>query len=337
MTLEGRTVGSLVAQHRLAGRPRARRPVGAADPGQPGGGLAAHLGAVPGRPRPAPPRPAPVRRGDRPGPQPRGPDRRAAPGRGAAAARPPARADRRRAAPDRPRAARQRHAVRPLRRHGRRDRPRRRRGARRARRPRSWTGSTTAKKLSQDAVEQLRRAIYALHQPHRDTVSTLPELLHEVAHQHKPHLHVQLRVEGDVVRLPNDADHEIARTVGEALFNVATHAQATRAIVRLRYRPDRITVSVADDGDGRPDRAEPQAAARAGHHGRRPAPRPGQHGEPDQRPRRQPRVPAGPARRRPRRDAHPAAAAPGPRPGHRPGRRPPSTDAPAHTHDQMEA
>ena len=73
-----------------------------------------------------------------------------------------------------------------------------------------------------------------------------------MAHQHKPHLQVQLRVEGDVVRLPDDADHEIARTVGEALFNVATHAQASRAIVRLRYRPDRLTVSVADDGDGDP-------------------------------------------------------------------------------------
>ena len=110
----------------------------------------------------------------------------------------------------------------------------------------------TAKKLSQDAVEQLRRAIYALHQPHRDTLSTLPELLQEVAQQHKPHLNVQLRIEGDVLRLSNDGDHEIARTVGEALFNVATHAQASRAIVRLRYRPDRVTVSVADDGSGDP-------------------------------------------------------------------------------------
>ncbi len=55
-----------------------------------------------------------------------------------------------------------------------------------------------------------------------------------------------------MVGLGNDADHEIARTVGEALFNVATHAQATRAIVRLRYRPERITVSVADDGCGDP-------------------------------------------------------------------------------------
>ena len=56
-------------------------------------------------------------------------------------------------------------------------------------------------------------------------------------------------MEGDG-RQPHHADHEIARTVGEALFNVATHAQASRAIIRLRYRTDQITVSVADDGVG---------------------------------------------------------------------------------------
>ncbi|MGD9959194.1 MadS family sensor histidine kinase [Nocardioides sp.] len=110
----------------------------------------------------------------------------------------------------------------------------------------------TAKQLSQEAVEQLRRAIYALHQSPRDTVSTLPELLHEVAEHHRPQLQVQVRVEGDVIRLPADADHEIARAVGEALFNVATHARATRAVVRLRYRPDLLMAAVADDGQGDP-------------------------------------------------------------------------------------
>lgn len=110
----------------------------------------------------------------------------------------------------------------------------------------------TAKGLSQQAVEQLRRAIYALHQAHGDTVSTLPELLHEVARHHNPQLDVQLRVEGDVLPLPNDAHHEIARAVGEALFNVAAHARATRVIVRLSYRADEIRVAVADDGEGDP-------------------------------------------------------------------------------------
>jgi signal transduction histidine kinase len=110
----------------------------------------------------------------------------------------------------------------------------------------------TAKGLSAEAVDQLRRAIYALHQPHRETLGTLPELLHEVSEHHRPHLPVTIRVEGDAHPLPADADHEIARAVGEALFNVATHAGATRAVVRLRYRSDQLYASVADDGTGDP-------------------------------------------------------------------------------------
>lgn len=111
---------------------------------------------------------------------------------------------------------------------------------------------TTAKELSAQAVDQLRRAIYALHQPQRDVVRSLPELLQEVAEHHRPHLVVGVRVDGTVEDLTADADHEIARAVGEALFNVATHAGASRAVVRLRYRPDELFVSVADDGTGDP-------------------------------------------------------------------------------------
>lgn len=111
---------------------------------------------------------------------------------------------------------------------------------------------TTAKQLSAEAVDQLRRAIYALHQPHRETLGTLPELLHEVAEHHRPQLVVSVRTEGDAQQLSADADHEVARAVGEALFNVATHAEATRAVVRLRYRSDELFVSVADDGCGDP-------------------------------------------------------------------------------------
>ncbi len=113
---------------------------------------------------------------------------------------------------------------------------------------------STAKALTAQAVDQLRRAIYALHQPHRDTVSTLPELIREVAEHHRHHLHVHVRLGGDVEPLPADADHEIARAVGEALFNVTMHAGATRAVVRVDYRPDQLFVSVADDGEGDPTR-----------------------------------------------------------------------------------
>ena len=109
-----------------------------------------------------------------------------------------------------------------------------------------------AKTLSQEAVEQLRRAIYALHQSHSDTVSTLPELVHAVTDQHQSQLSVQVRTHGEPQPLPADADHEIARAVGEALFNVASHARATKAAVQLRYRTDMLLVAVSDDGCGDP-------------------------------------------------------------------------------------
>ncbi len=110
----------------------------------------------------------------------------------------------------------------------------------------------TAKELTQEAVDQLRRAIYALHQPHRDTVSSLHELLQEVASHHRTRLSVEVEVDGGVEPLLADADHELARAVGEALFNVATHSTATKAVVRLRYRPDQLLVSVSDNGTGDP-------------------------------------------------------------------------------------
>ncbi|WP_071606380.1 MadS family sensor histidine kinase [Luteipulveratus halotolerans] len=115
-------------------------------------------------------------------------------------------------------------------------------------------GLGRAKDLSQHAVEQLRRAIYALHQDDEDALRTLPELLEQVARQHQQTLDVRLVVEGDVIELPEGAGHEVTRAVGEALFNVAMHAVATRAVVRLRYRPEAITVTVADDGRGDPRR-----------------------------------------------------------------------------------
>ncbi len=113
----------------------------------------------------------------------------------------------------------------------------------------------TAKNLTGEAVDQLRRAIYALHQPQSDEVATLPDLLHQVASHHRPQLSVTVRVEGRADwhdRVGPDATHELARAVGEALFNVANHARASRAVVRVRCGASDLFLSVADDGCGDP-------------------------------------------------------------------------------------
>lgn len=109
-----------------------------------------------------------------------------------------------------------------------------------------------AKHLTQTAVSQLRSAIYALAQSHSDSVASLGELLDEVVAHHRSLLDVRIIAEGRARDLGEHVHHELARAVGEALFNVVSHAGATRAVIRLRYREDELRLSVADDGNGDP-------------------------------------------------------------------------------------
>lgn len=60
------------------------------------------------------------------------------------------------------------------------------------------------------------------------------------------------RLEGRPQPISAITEHALAWIAGEALFNVSLHAQATRAVVRLRYAPDEVTLSISDDGRGDP-------------------------------------------------------------------------------------
>jgi len=112
-----------------------------------------------------------------------------------------------------------------------------------------------AKNLTRSAVEQLRSAIYALNHPSDAGRTTLPEMLEQLATVHMPEdLRVTLRVQGAVAELPGDTEHALLRIAGEALFNTAMHGNATRAIVRLAYKPSMVVLSIADDGTGDPDK-----------------------------------------------------------------------------------
>lgn len=110
-----------------------------------------------------------------------------------------------------------------------------------------------AKDLTQQAIQQLRDAIYALHHAASgEAPASLPELLAELAGHYRPRLPVQVRVDGGTAQVDPRADHELVRIAGEALFNVANHAKATRAVIRLRYRPLQLMLAIADDGTGDP-------------------------------------------------------------------------------------
>jgi signal transduction histidine kinase len=110
-----------------------------------------------------------------------------------------------------------------------------------------------ARDLIAKAGDQVRSVIYALnHERTGAEGPVLPELLQGLAARHRPNLAVAVRLEGRPQPISAITEHALARIAGEALFNVSLHAQATRAVVRLRYAPDEVTLSISDDGRGDP-------------------------------------------------------------------------------------
>ena len=110
-----------------------------------------------------------------------------------------------------------------------------------------------AKDLTRHAAEQLRAAIYSLHHIADEAPGPLPVMLQRLSTVHQPvGLSVKVVLEGRPVPLPAEGEQSMLRWTGEALFNAAAHGKATRALVRLRYLADAVTISVSDNGAGDP-------------------------------------------------------------------------------------
>ncbi len=78
-------------------------------------------------------------------------------------------------------------------------------------------------------------------------LGSLEPLLDDVRRAGLP---VELHVEGEPFPLPQAIDLSAYRIVQEGLTNVLKHAQAGRADVLVRYRPDELGIEVRDDGRG---------------------------------------------------------------------------------------
>ena len=101
-----------------------------------------------------------------------------------------------------------------------------------------------------DEVEQqLRRISHEMRPPILDDLGLVPAL-DFMAHGLARRAGLAVVVEGSSVRLPPEIETNLYRIVQEALNNVARHARARRAWVRLAVRPREATVEVRDDGCG---------------------------------------------------------------------------------------
>ena len=80
---------------------------------------------------------------------------------------------------------------------------------------------------------------------------------------------VDLSLRGDPARLTQAAADVLQKTLQEALVNIAKHARASRAAVRIEIGGDQTSIEVADDGVGLSAGATEVIGARPGHVGLR--------------------------------------------------------------------
>jgi signal transduction histidine kinase len=109
----------------------------------------------------------------------------------------------------------------------------------------------TIRLAGDEAVRELRATLGLLTTDgSRRPVGSLRHLNTLVGATEESGLTVHVRTEGTPNPLPMVVDTAAYRIVQESLTNCLRHARATRADVLLRYTPDRLDISVTDDGAG---------------------------------------------------------------------------------------
>jgi signal transduction histidine kinase len=105
--------------------------------------------------------------------------------------------------------------------------------------------------LTNTALEELHRIILDLRPTMLDHLGLIPALRwYAEARFNEKDIRFTLRETGAARRLSPTIETALFRVVQEAINNIARHADAIRAEIVFQYMPDRLHVTVADDGKG---------------------------------------------------------------------------------------
>lgn len=104
-----------------------------------------------------------------------------------------------------------------------------------------------------EATRELRATLEALRDDDTAPPQSLEHVPELVERARSMGLDATLTIEGRRHDVPAAVSRTAYRIVQEALTNTARHAGATTATVRIRYRPDALSVQVDDDGTATPD------------------------------------------------------------------------------------
>jgi signal transduction histidine kinase len=107
------------------------------------------------------------------------------------------------------------------------------------------------KSFSTDALGELRQIIADLRPSQLDDLGLVAALQWYTQDFEKRYaIPADFVVEGDRARLPTEYETVLFRITQEALTNIAKHADASRATVKLEVYPAQVCVTIRDDGRG---------------------------------------------------------------------------------------
>jgi signal transduction histidine kinase len=109
------------------------------------------------------------------------------------------------------------------------------------------------REAGREAARELRATLEALRDDDRNPPHGLDHVPDLVRRARTAGLDASLTIEGDRSDVSAAADRTAYRIVQESLTNIARHAAATTASVRIDYRPDTLAIQVDDDGKATPD------------------------------------------------------------------------------------
>lgn len=107
------------------------------------------------------------------------------------------------------------------------------------------------KNTVRSSLTEVRKIIFDLRPMVLDDLGLLPTLRKYLDNfQQRYNIVCDLKILGPEERLAPAMEVALFRLVQEALSNVGKHAQATEVVIRMEFHPERVTVSIQDNGIG---------------------------------------------------------------------------------------
>jgi signal transduction histidine kinase len=122
----------------------------------------------------------------------------------------------------------------------------------------------TARRMSRHSMVEARRSVWDLRcqlLENGDLVSALTEIVKPLTPGDR--VQMNIKISGTPVRLPSPVEMNLLRIGQEAVANAIRHGHPEHVTIELQYAPERVRLSVKDDGCG----FTPQEALSTGHFG----------------------------------------------------------------------